>query len=446
MVEFKLRTYIATLFQSGYPMAILDRSLLSSLRAFLILGMFVICACRIGVPFGLQNGSSDNRLETTIQTTTEPTIEAIPQPTTEPSTEEIPEPTIEPTIETIPEPTIQTTTEPTNQSSLSSTVLIANFSSQTENHTSPQDVLNEVSFFGIGGNSSCRQSFYSQPALELFYSSSPQDWMSSIVILACGWQPDEHVQMTIILPSGQIDIEDYIAKVDEFGMSNFFYAYLPSLSDPQGRYTFIAQGDTSGSTQISVEVTIPSGPRMFWAYQDQGLILYNFQPDEHVRLFRFGQDGKLDAWQEYYTDPNGRLLVKPDAPPDNHTVYYIVLGDQSGEVSISGTKYFDQQASHDPILVVSNAIVAHCSSVLPSRVGIKTRVRAAFTNGQRLRVHTQSGFSSSTITSILEGTTFSIEDGPLCADNTSWWRIRTDNNVVGWVAEEQDGAYLIEPY
>jgi hypothetical protein len=283
--------------------------------------------------------------------------------------------------------------------------------------------------------------------------------MSSIVFNVCGWQLGEHVQVTTMLPSGWTNTEDYLADIDDSGTNSFGHVYLPSISDPQGVYTFIAEGDTSGSTQFSVEITIPPGPLMFWAYREQGLILYNFQPNEHIRLLRFGLDGKFNVWQEYSMDPQGYLLVKLDVPPDPNYkdslyYYYIALGDQSGEVFVSGTPLFDKQGPPlNPILktlmsptVVSGVSTAYCPSVLPSRVEIKTRARAAFTNGQNLRVREQPGFSYARITSIPEGTTFSIEDGPLCADNTSWWRIRTDNNVVGWVAEEQDGAYLIEPY
>lgn len=45
-----------------------------------------------------------------------------------------------------------------------------------------------------------------------------------------------------------------------------------------------------------------------------------------------------------------------------------------------------------------------------------------------------------------EGTLLNILDGPKCADDNHWWKIRTDNGLEGWMTETQDDVYLLEPY
>jgi hypothetical protein len=44
----------------------------------------------------------------------------------------------------------------------------------------------------------------------------------------------------------------------------------------------------------------------------------------------------------------------------------------------------------------------------------------------------------------LEPNTYvTVVDGPVCADEWSWWRIRTDDGMEGWVSE---GGDEVDPY
>jgi serine/threonine protein kinase len=65
------------------------------------------------------------------------------------------------------------------------------------------------------------------------------------------------------------------------------------------------------------------------------------------------------------------------------------------------------------------------------------------TKYDQLIVRAQPRRSSNELTRLNPGTYISVVDGPVCADTWSWWRIRTDFGMVGWVAE---GGDEIDPY
>jgi hypothetical protein len=44
-----------------------------------------------------------------------------------------------------------------------------------------------------------------------------------------------------------------------------------------------------------------------------------------------------------------------------------------------------------------------------------------------------------------EETLITILDGPNCVDESNWWKVLTDGNGSGWMAESQNDVYLLEP-
>jgi uncharacterized protein YgiM (DUF1202 family) len=63
------------------------------------------------------------------------------------------------------------------------------------------------------------------------------------------------------------------------------------------------------------------------------------------------------------------------------------------------------------------------------------------TDSVRLRNSPQK--SSNTTAQLQKGTQFTVIGGPSCADNWSWWQVKTDNGLNGWVAE---GGDEVDPY
>jgi hypothetical protein len=87
-----------------------------------------------------------------------------------------------------------------------------------------------------------------------------------------------------------------------------------------------------------------------------------------------------------------------------------------------------------------------CPGPLKSRLAPDGRARVAFTDGTNMRIRARAGFTQETLKLVPEGTLLTITGGPLCVDDTTWWRIRTKDGFDGWMAEYRYGIYLVEPF
>jgi tetratricopeptide (TPR) repeat protein len=88
-----------------------------------------------------------------------------------------------------------------------------------------------------------------------------------------------------------------------------------------------------------------------------------------------------------------------------------------------------------------------CPGALDARLVVGGTGRVTLDRGLAQRVRVTPGRSSEVLTTLPEGTPFTVLDGPACADDWLWWRIETADGVVGWVAEgDQNDGYYLEPY
>ena len=87
-----------------------------------------------------------------------------------------------------------------------------------------------------------------------------------------------------------------------------------------------------------------------------------------------------------------------------------------------------------------------CPSAPPQRVEVGRRGYVC-TGYDRLIVRTNPEMSNEEIARIEPNTYFRITGGPICANNWSWWEIKTDADIRGWVSEGGDNidAYFICP-
>jgi hypothetical protein len=87
-----------------------------------------------------------------------------------------------------------------------------------------------------------------------------------------------------------------------------------------------------------------------------------------------------------------------------------------------------------------------CPGAPPQRIVVGERASVC-TKSDRVRVRESPGVFGEELTRLEPGTTFRVVKGPRCADNWSWWRIRTSDGIVGWVAEggDEKDPYFICP-
>ena len=87
-----------------------------------------------------------------------------------------------------------------------------------------------------------------------------------------------------------------------------------------------------------------------------------------------------------------------------------------------------------------------CTISLPSRLSIEKKARVAYTDGSEMRIRAKPGLEQDILDTVPEGTEFAIVGSSRCADNITWWPVRTDDGILGWMPEGQNGVYLLEPY
>jgi hypothetical protein len=83
-----------------------------------------------------------------------------------------------------------------------------------------------------------------------------------------------------------------------------------------------------------------------------------------------------------------------------------------------------------------------CPGAPPQRMALSQRGYVC-TKSDDVRLRDAPFRSANTINYLPVGSQFTVLDGPSCADNWSWWQIRTDYGVTGWIAE---GGDQVDPY
>jgi hypothetical protein len=85
-----------------------------------------------------------------------------------------------------------------------------------------------------------------------------------------------------------------------------------------------------------------------------------------------------------------------------------------------------------------------CDGALPARLIAGGTGRVLYTDGNPLNVRESAGLSGRKIGQIPEGSPFAVLEGPTCVDEINWWHIDA-SGTSGWVAENAQGGYLVEP-
>ena len=333
-------------------------------------------------------------------------VSIVPQPPTA-----SPFPTAPATLDSVPP--VATVSEP-----------VVEFDPSISNQVRPEDVADEVVYFGMGAGV-CEETAYPVPLI----SQEPADGelASQSTLIACGWEKDEILRGTIVYPDGRVNT--YAVEVEE--IDGIFYGLLeftPALADPVGIYTFTLEGRRA-TVSATAEFHQPDGPHLYWVDASH-ILFYEFAPQESVRLVCYEQS-IFTAWQEFKMDPGGNLTVTVKTDRCD----FAALGESSGEIHILAWGRFD---------LMSNIDRAACGGLL-SRLKVYGQARTVFGDGSIQSVRSEAGFSKAILTSLPEGAIVWTESDSTCADGSTWWPINTEDGLMGWMPEEQNGVYLLEP-
>ena len=339
------------------------------------------------------------------------------------------------------------TRTPTRTPTPTPTTPIYDFILSKVNKVAPEDILAEVSFFGGGGGTRCVPGADPEKPVIGGYPVNTELMMTSSLI-ACGWEKGESLKGTIVYPNGKTTTRTLIAEQD----SDMYYGMLsfrPSITDPVGAYTFKLEGK-SGTVQAVARYKKPVGIRLF-AVSEYQLLLYGFGAKEKVKLFFFdGNSGLLSGWEEYEVGNNGQAYIKTSVKTGQRSSldidqagFFIVVGEKSGEARLLVENYMGIPVDK----LFNKTIDLNFCPGKKSRLTVFINGRVAYTDGALMNVRAAAGLSKSVKEKIAEGTEFRIDDGPVCADGLTWWKISYEKNSTGWVAETSpSGVYLIERF
>ncbi len=96
------------------------------------------------------------------------------------------------------------------------------------------------------------------------------------------------------------------------------------------------------------------------------------------------------------------------------------------------------------LLMFAHSLAQDACGELVARLQVGEGGRVLFTNGDPLNMRSAPGRSAAIMARLPEGEGFTVEEGPLCADDLQWWRI-TAGEEAGWIAEGAGGVYFVEP-
>ena len=86
-----------------------------------------------------------------------------------------------------------------------------------------------------------------------------------------------------------------------------------------------------------------------------------------------------------------------------------------------------------------------CESAPPTYLILHERGQVTNEDPQPLNIRSEPGLGSRIVAVLRSLDIFFVIDGPRCADDYTWFKVRVDD-VEGWVAEGEPGLYYVEPY
>jgi hypothetical protein len=103
---------------------------------------------------------------------------------------------------------------------------------------------------------------------------------------------------------------------------------------------------------------------------------------------------------------------------------------------LSGTAFvFPQAVPPEP----------ECDGAPPSNLIVHERGQVTNDDPQPLNVREQPGLAGDIVGILRSLDIFYVMDGPRCADDYTWFRIRA-GPIDGWIAEGEPGLYYVAPY
>lgn len=212
------------------------------------------------------------------------------------------------------------------------------FSPETIDRVSPDEILEEVSYYPGGGVVTCSETVLDRPK---FYVLAPEaievDWMGTFSVFVCGWKPDEAVALSITYPDTTVETKILVAQPwDTLVNYAIVYDFPLDLNLQAGDYHIVFEGE-SGTFEQIYRVGLSPTPHLYSISHNNSkyLVLYGFAPDESIRILSYQTISEerwgFVGWKAYQVNQDGRLLIEI---VDGGS-YFFALGNVSGLIEDS---------------------------------------------------------------------------------------------------------------
>jgi hypothetical protein len=352
-------------------------------------------------------------------------------------------PTNEQFTENTAQSTIKVTQSPTIPTKNSEFVV---FDLVNANTILPEGVLEEIMYYGAGGGRGPVGLHYcqneSEPTITLGLSQITDMELSTLglepLYIICGWQENEQVKITVIGSDGKRQIENEKSFPD-FWVGNepnsgFYVEVLSGIFDfVPGEYQIHVEGQ-SGNVFTNLKVVDSKSKQV--NYETEGKIaLSGFEPNDLVSIIYYPK-GKPPVWQSFQIGESGNLLVEYEPEADRKDRgFYAIFSRNSGYI----TTVPRNQRTTSPV---------ECGKALPTRLDSRYSewlYLAPFLKGEGLNLYAKpvSKESGSQIFPYdsPNGPYVRVLSGPVCGENSTWWKIQTASNQVGWAMESDEHSY-----
>jgi|GEM_PF-3106562 len=216
------------------------------------------------------------------------------------------------------------------------------------------------------------------------------------------------------------------------------------VSTGQDRRITMRPADSPGEPFLIDEIPDPTGDTVINAidYGMEGDIIVVGDSNGVLRVYSLPSPGSVGTYLIFQDDVHDDQIRDLAVSPDGTMIAV------AGFDSTVRIWHVDVPVLTTPPALPETPVPApitgdYCAGAPPSRLSIGMNARVTFTDGTPLRVRANPG--EAIITSIAEGTEFTIIGGPLCLDGYTWWQIELADGTIGWSAEGDSEDYYIEP-
>lgn len=246
-------------------------------------------------------------------------------------------------------------------------------------------------------------------------------------------------------------------KVEAYGENFLATGYL--LFAREAEKPYIMAADSRAETQVmpasykglhpialnghgKIEVV----GEMFPPHSNIYVLLYNYISSSPRKV-------KLFQTLSVISDSSGSIKAEFEGPFEEGQSY-LLIGLSNPNTPLNGAPFNSSPDFPSDFFLVGNVLAtldpeqpsSSCPGAPAQRMAVNQRGYVC-TQTYAVRLRSSPNRSASTIVQLDKGTQFTVIGGPSCADNWSWWQVKTDLGQTGWISEggDETDPYFICP-